>query len=142
MFEQWQMDLFDECRVARLGTVAKDGSPHLVPVCYAMVREHFVIAVDEKPKRGGRLARLQNIEQDSRVSLLIDRYEDDWERLRWVRIDGHASVRGRGDSWPEAIQALRERYPQYREMAIDALPMIVITPGRVSAWRAGAATGR
>lgn len=141
MFEPWQMELFDECRVARLATIAPDGSPHLVPVCFALVDTTFVIAVDEKPKRPGRLARLRNIERDPRVTLLVDRYDDDWRTLRWVRVDGHAAVSERGADWPEAVEALRLRYPQYREMAIQTLPMIRVVPRRVSGWRADAAKG-
>ncbi|HEY4668183.1 MAG TPA: pyridoxamine 5'-phosphate oxidase family protein, partial [Tepidiformaceae bacterium] len=76
MFEPWQRELFETSRVGRLATIARDGSPHVVPVCYAMVGDQFVIAVDEKPKRSTRLARLANIERDHRVSLLVDHYED------------------------------------------------------------------
>lgn len=136
MFEPWQRELVDGCRVARLATIARDGSPHIVPVCYALVAEQLVIAVDEKPKRSTKLARLRNIERDPRVCLLVDHYEEDWGRLRWVRIDGRAAVEERGDARPEAMAALREHYPQYREMGIEALPLIVITPERVVGWRA------
>jgi PPOX class probable F420-dependent enzyme len=135
MFEPWQVELIEECRVARLGTVARDGRPHLVPVSYALVDGRFFVSVDEKPKRSTRLARLRNIEQDRRVSLLVDRYDDDWRQLAWVRVDGEALVVERGEAWPEAVEGLRRRYEQYREMSIESLPMIVISPERVTAWR-------
>jgi PPOX class probable F420-dependent enzyme len=135
MFEPWQVELIEECRVARLGTVARDGRPHLVPVSYALVDGRFFVSVDEKPKRSTRLARLRNIEQDPRVSLLVDRYDDDWRQLAWVRVDGEALVVERGEAWPEAVEGLRRRYEQYREMSIESLPMIVISPERVTAWR-------
>lgn len=137
MFERWQMELLEECRVARLGTIASGGRPRLVPVCYAVVDGAVVMAVDEKPKRGGRLARLRDIARDPRATLLVDRYEDDWTRLAWVRIEGAAAVQERGEEHPAALEALRARYPQYGEMGLEALPLIVVTPERVVGWRWG-----
>ncbi len=141
MFEPWQRELMETSRVARLATIARDGSPHVVPVCYAMAGEQFVIAVDEKPKRSTRLARLANIERDPRVSLLVDHYDEDWQALRWIRVDGRATVEERGGERPEAIAALRARYPQYEEMRIEALPLIIVSPERVVEWRAAPETG-
>ena len=135
MFEPWHLELLEESRVARLGTIAPDGRPRLVPVCYALVGETVFIAIDEKPKRGGRLARLRDIERDPRVTLLADRYEEDWARLAWVRIEGRATVLERGDEHPVALEALRARYPQYGSMGLEALPLIVVTPERVVGWR-------
>jgi PPOX class probable F420-dependent enzyme len=137
VLEPWQIELLGECRVGRLGTIAAEGWPRLVPVCYALVDGAAVIAVDEKPKRGGRLARLRDIDRDPRVTLLVDRYDDDWARLAWVRIEGRAAVRQRGDERPDALEALRVRYAQYRSMGLEALPLIVVTPERVVGWRWG-----
>lgn len=135
MFEDWQLALLAELRVARLGTIARDGRPHLVPACYAWVDGRFAIAVDEKPKRAGQLARIRNIERDPRVTLLFDRYDDDWNQLAWLRVEGIAEVRAMGSEWPEALEALRARYPQYAGMSLDSLPVIAITPERVTGWR-------
>jgi PPOX class probable F420-dependent enzyme len=133
---EWEWALLEECRVARLGTIAKDGRPHVVPVVYAMVDEGIVIAIDEKPKATTRLARLRNIERDARVTLLFDRYDDDWAGLAWLRIDGAAEVLDRGEAHPDALSALRERYPQHRDMALEESPLIVVFPERVVSWRA------
>lgn len=135
MFEPWHAALLEECRVARLGTVAVSGRPHLVPVCYALWEGRLAIPIDEKPKRSGRLARLRNVDRDPRVALLVDRYDEDWRRLAWVRVDGDALVLERGDAWPAAIERLRERYPQYEAMTLEALPLIVVAPERVASWR-------
>jgi PPOX class probable F420-dependent enzyme len=133
--EAWEVALADECRVARLGTIAPDGRPHLVPVCYAYIDGHFAIAIDEKPKKAGTLARVRNIERDPHVTLLIDRYEDDWAKLAWVRIEGLATVLDSGKDWPAALGALRSRYPQYESMALEDLPLLRIRPERVVSWR-------
>ena len=136
MFETWQRELLQSLPVARLATIAPDGRPHLVPVCFALIAETLVIAIDDKPKRAGvELARLRNIRRDSRVSFLVDRYEADWARLAWLRIDGVARIFARGDEHPQALEALRARYPQYGAMALERLPLIEITPEKVTGWR-------
>jgi PPOX class probable F420-dependent enzyme len=136
MFTPWELELIELCRVVRLGTVARDGKPHLVPACFALLEGRIVIAIDEKPKRAGELARVRNIGRDPRVTLLFDRYDDaDWSRLAWVRVDGEARVLPRGDELPAALVALRMRYPQYRSMALEGLPLIVAEAVRVVSWR-------
>ena len=135
MFLSWQLDLLDQCRVARLGTIAASGAPHLVPVCFALVEGRIAIAIDEKPKRTLELARLANIRRDARVTLLVDRYEDDWTQLAWVRLDGEAEMMERGEMWPEALQALRERYSLYAAMELESRPVIRIEARRISGWR-------
>jgi PPOX class probable F420-dependent enzyme len=79
---------------------------------------------------------LRNIERDPRVTLLFDRYDDDWAQLAWVRIDGTAEVLERGDEYPAALAALRARYPQHEGMALEELPLIVVLPDHVVGWRA------
>jgi hypothetical protein len=46
-------------------------------------------------------------------------------------------VLDRGAAHPAALAALRGRYPQYGEMDLEALPLIVIEPQRLVAWRWG-----
>ena len=134
-FEPWQHQLLNELRVGRLATVSADGRPHLVPVCYALDGGAVVIAVDEKPKRSTDLVRVRNIQRDPRVTLLFDRYDDDWTRLAWVRVDGLARALQHGAEQPAALMALRERYPQYRSMGLEERPLIVIAPEQIHGWR-------
>src|SRR5262245_19695190 len=111
----------DECtalaraaEVGRLATAGGDGQPYIVPVTFALVGNRVVSAVDQKPKSTTSLRRLRNIDENPRVSLLWDRYDDDWSRLWWVRGDGLAQVVEPGsDSWAEAVGALRGKYRQY-----------------------------
>jgi len=135
VFTDWERELIETCRVGRLATIAFDGRPHLVPVCYALHGKRFAIAIDEKPKREGELARVRNINRDPRVALLIDRYDDDWNQLAWLRIDGLAAVFPQGRVEPGALTALRARYPQYEGMALERLPLILVSVERFSSWR-------
>jgi PPOX class probable F420-dependent enzyme len=121
-------------RVARLATVGPDGAPHLVPIVFALVDGVIYSAVDAKPKRHGRLQRLANITHEPRVSVLVDRYDDDWTALWWVRADGVARVL---PSSPTALEALAAKYPQYRA-APPPGPFIAIEVGHWSSWSASA----
>ena len=123
-------------RVAHLATAGRDGRPHVVPICFALDGETLYTAVDEKPKRTRRLKRLENIEANPRVEVLIDHYEDDWSKLWWARADGMARIVEPGASEHErAISALGARYPQYvEERPSDSV--IVISVSRWSGWRA------
>jgi PPOX class probable F420-dependent enzyme len=127
--------LLDTWPVARLATVAPDGRPHQVPIVFARVAGVLWSPVDGKPKASGALARIRNLRAEPRVSLLLDHYDDDWQRLWWIRIDGRACTVA-GDAGAEA--ALRAKYPQYREVPLYAgEPLLIrIDADRVVSWRA------
>jgi len=124
-------------RVARLATADGDGHPHVVPVCYAFDGARFYTPLDEKPKRvaGRELRRVRNIEARHEASLLVDQYDDDWSRLGYVLVHGRADVLMPEDAvHAYALVLLRERYRQYRTMALETHPVIVITPDHVVSW--------
>jgi PPOX class probable F420-dependent enzyme len=127
-----ETERFAAARVARLATVGRDGAPHLVPITFALVGDMIYSAVDAKPKRHPRLRRLANIAHEPRVSVLVDRYDEDWTALWWVRADGVARVL---TSSPAALKALTAKYPQYRS-APPAGPFVEIGVRRWSAWSA------
>lgn len=122
--------------VARLATVTPAGSPHLVPVVFAVDpgdRDVVYTAVDGKPKATRRLRRLANIDANPQVSLLVDHYADDWTRLWWVRADGTATVHGEGVAVTRGYGLLRAKYPQYESVSLDG-PVIVVTVRRWTGW--------
>jgi PPOX class probable F420-dependent enzyme len=125
--------LLAAARVGRLATVRPDGRPHVVVCCFAVEADLVWTAVDAKPKRGTRLQRLTNLRANPRASLLVDHYEEDWERLWWVRVDGTAEVLDEGDD--RALAALTAKYPQYMASP-PAGPVIALTIERVRAWSA------
>jgi PPOX class probable F420-dependent enzyme len=104
---------FSAGRVARLATVRPDGSPHLVPVVFALDGSTVVFAVDDKPKGTRELRRLANIRADPRVSVLVDHYDEDWPALWWVRAEGRARVDDAGPALDRAVALLAEKYSQY-----------------------------
>jgi PPOX class probable F420-dependent enzyme len=121
--------------VARLATLRADGTPRLVPVTFVLLDGMLWSAVDDvKPKSGRRLARLDDVDRDPRAALLVDHYEDDWDRLWWVRVDGTAEIRDAPACRP-ALDALAAKYPCYRD-APPPGPVLVLTPERWAGWTA------
>ncbi len=123
-------------RVARFASADAAGAPHVLPVCYAVLGDSAYFSIDEKPKRvaASRLKRLRNIAENPQAALVVDRYDEDWSRLGWVMLRGRAEVLTAGEEHAAAQAALRERYPQYRAMRLDALPVVAIRIRRASAW--------
>ena len=124
-------------RVAHLATSDADGHPYVVPVCYAFDGQHFYTPLDEKPKSidARKLKRVRNIEARHEASLVIDQYSNDWSQLGYILIYGRAELAEPGHPFhTQALPLLRARYMQYQAMALESLPVIVITPERISSW--------
>jgi PPOX class probable F420-dependent enzyme len=127
---------FAAAHVARLATVGSDGRPHLVPITFVVVGDTVYSAVDSKPKRTTALRRLANVRDNPRVAVLVDRYDDDWSRLWWVRADGAGRVLDPADAEAgAAIGELARRYPRYRTER-PAGPVLAIDVDRWSGWSA------
>lgn len=135
---EWALAMLRDGRVGRLATADAVGRPLVVPVCYAFDGERCYSAVDAKPKRTRRLRRLDNVEANPHVSLVVDHYDEDWARLAWVIVEGRAVVLGHGTDFGRAVDLLTAKYPQYRTMGLDrqAGAVVAITPDRLLAWRA------
>jgi PPOX class probable F420-dependent enzyme len=120
-------------RVGRLATVRPDGGPHVVVCCFALVGDRVWTAIDAKPKSGARLQRLENVRANPRASLLVDHYEEDWDALWWVRVDGAAAVVEERDE--DAFAALTAKYSQYAASPPGG-PLIALAIERVTGWSA------
>jgi PPOX class probable F420-dependent enzyme len=125
-------------RVARMATVDGQGEQTVVPICYAYDGTRFYTPIDEKPKQPGKtLKRVRNIEETGKAALVIDRYAEDWSQLGWVMVRGRTGLLHPEESGHStAVELLRERYPQYRTMALERALIIVITPTHFTRWGA------
>jgi PPOX class probable F420-dependent enzyme len=132
----WVVEALGSARVARLGTADAAGAVRMVPVCFAVVGDRVVSAVDHKPKRTGQLRRLEDARASGRATLLVDHYDDvDWTQLWWVRVRGPAVVLAAGtDDADAAVDALVARYPQYAERR-PAGDVLAITVDELRWWR-------
>jgi PPOX class probable F420-dependent enzyme len=127
----------EAARVAHLATVAGDGEPHVVPVCFVLLGDTVYSAVDHKPKRTSRLRRIANIEATGRACLLVDEYDDaDWTRLWWARLDGRARLVEDPAEVVRARSALVGKYPQYANTPPSG-PVIALDITRWTGWSAG-----
>ena len=156
----------ERARVAALATVDGEGRPHAVPVCFALSdgsdpsREgvdpsnpdadgdggtgtndgndaRIVSAIDEKPKTTRALQRVRNIETNPHVTLLVDRYREDWSRLAWVQIRGRARIVEPDASVHDAaVSALEAKYDQYADHDLGDRPVVSIRIGRTVSWGA------
>lgn len=124
-----------EARIARLATLEADGRAHLVPIAFALAGETLYSAVDEKPKRSRRLRRIENARRRPEVTVLVDRYEEDWALLWWVRLRGRARVLTGGEEATRALSLLAAKYDQYRR-APPAPPVLAIDVYEWRRWEA------
>lgn len=126
-------------RVGHLGTADASGRPLVVPICYAFDGKALFSAVDAKPKSvaPARLGRIRNIRENPKVSVVIDQYDEDWTRLRYVVVQGQAEILSAGPDFSRGVDLLVAKYPQYRAMGLsrDTGVMIKVTPARIREWR-------
>jgi PPOX class probable F420-dependent enzyme len=131
----WARALLGEARVARLGHLDEDGRPRVLPVTFAVCGPALVTALDDvKAKAPGEPARVRRLRAHPAASLLVDVYDEDWSRLRWVQVLGTVAVREAAAAGA-ALDALAAKYPAYAERRPPG-PVLELTPGRVLAWAA------
>ncbi len=121
--------------MARLATTDPGGRPHLVPIVFALDGDTLYSAVDRKPKRSRTLRRIENARARPDVTVLVDHYDEDWERLWWIRLRGRARVLDDGKERKRALALLTAKYPQYRDVPPDG-PVLAVDVTQVRTWSA------
>jgi PPOX class probable F420-dependent enzyme len=132
-------------RSAVLGTMAADGRPRLLPICFAFDAAESPLRIwtplDDKPKAVADphdLERVRDIAANPAVSLLVHAWSEDWSALGWLRLDGLAELiePDSSDSRQHggAVAALRYRYPQYASHRLEHRPIITIVIKRHRSW--------
>lgn len=147
---QAQRAFFAGERRAVLATTSPDGRARLVPVCFwlspeldARNRPIVYSPIDEKPKVSSDprdLARVRDILVLPEVTLLVDRWDEDWSKLAWLRAYGVGEMLEpqphEVEEHASAVAALGEKYPQYRDHALESRPIIKVAIERVVSWDA------
>lgn len=125
-------------RVGHLATADARAVPHLIPICFVYDGQAVYTAIDHKPKRatGYRMKRIRNMLENPQVTFLVDHYEEDWQQLSYVMIQGRAQVLESGAERQRALGLLEDKYPQYRErqLAQDTGLVIKIVPDSIRHW--------
>ena len=142
-----------ETRRAVLATTSPEGRPRLVPVCFVLAPGHDAYGrvvvytpIDEKPKASSdprALARVRDLLVRPEATLVVDRWDEDWSRLAWVRLYGNGDLLEprEVEEHAAAVRALRAKYPQYADHALDERPIIRVVVDRVVTWGAAEADG-
>jgi PPOX class probable F420-dependent enzyme len=145
-----ELQLLTATRRATLATIDDLGRPRLVPICFVVSEDRATEAavihtpLDEKPKQVDdpwRLARVHDISLRPAVSILVDRWSEDWTELAWLRVHGDAVLLEPGDRFAldertAAIEALREKYPQYVTHDLETRPLIRVVLTSATSWAA------
>ncbi len=134
---QKTLTLIKGAKVARLATVDQKSHPYVVPVVFVFHENSFFIPLDEKVKTVNprKLKRVMNIEKNPNVTLLIDKYQNDWKKLFFLMIHGKATViDGKNSKLMDKIyKLLISKYPQYQKIGIGN-SCIKINPTKVTFW--------
>ena len=123
-----------DARVARLGLLDDNDAPRVLPVTFVLHGGALFSAIDDKPKQAGEPARIRFLQRRPEAALTVDRYEDDWSTLAWVQVLGRVEILP-VTAEPEAVEALRSKYPQYRTRSPSG-PLLKLVPGRALCWSA------
>jgi PPOX class probable F420-dependent enzyme len=131
-------------KVGSIATVRPDGSPHVVPFVFVVSEtgDGLVIywCVDDKPKQSRELQRLVNVRAHPAVEIEVNRYDDDWAQLWWVRASGIAREVTSVDEQERALIALATKYAPYAAHPPSG-PVVAIQVERVAGWAARATGG-
>jgi len=121
-----------------MATVDELGNPLVLPVCFVYCGGFIYSPIDNKPKgvSPDKLKRVRNIIKNPNISLVLDKYFENWSKLYYVIITGRAIVIYSGDEYQKSLKILTEKYDQYRKMGLERLgaPVIKITPEKIISW--------
>lgn len=117
---------FQRARVCRIGSVGRDGRPHVTPFCHALDQRTVYVATD----RDGRTA--ENLRRRPRATIACDDYFEDWNRLRGVVVQARARRVARGAELDRARRLLTKKYSQYSDEDIDYV--IALRIERATSW--------
>jgi nitroimidazol reductase NimA-like FMN-containing flavoprotein (pyridoxamine 5'-phosphate oxidase superfamily) len=117
-------------RVARLATF--DGERiHIVPICPVYDGDVFYMGTH------ARTRKVRNLRRDSRATLLVDQYSEDWTRHAAVMMDGTVEVIEDGAAFAKGKALLEAKYPQYPQLfPIKEGETVILrfSPARAVTW--------
>jgi PPOX class probable F420-dependent enzyme len=137
------VETLNNSKIARLATVdPENNQPYLVPVVFVFNGYNIFIPIDDKPKKTGnsnQLKRVKNIQKNPNISFLIDTYDDDWNNLSYLMIQGKARIVVNRlkdiDTIKTAHSLLSEKYLQYKNLVGMGDSCIVIDIQKVIKWK-------
>ena len=106
-----------------LSTIHPNRGIDSVPVVFAVDGDLIGIPIDTvKPKSSTRLTRESNTAEDSRATLLVQRWDaGDWSNLWWVRVHLERELEPATEISTTLSKSLAARYPQYRDEPFESV---------------------
>jgi len=88
------LKLITNARIGHLTTASSNLQSYVTPVVFILYQNNIYVPLDDKPKTVSvkELRRVKNIEENPKVSFLVDHYEEDWRNLWFVMIIGYAML--------------------------------------------------
>jgi coenzyme F420-0:L-glutamate ligase/coenzyme F420-1:gamma-L-glutamate ligase len=121
------LELIKGARIGHLATTASNRQPYLTPVVFIAQQNGIIIPLDYKPKTIDvkELRRVKNIEENPKVSFLVDHYDENWTNLWFVMMIGHAKLVQMNGKTERKIKEMRKipdmflkKYSQYTKIGI------------------------
>jgi nitroimidazol reductase NimA-like FMN-containing flavoprotein (pyridoxamine 5'-phosphate oxidase superfamily) len=108
-FSKKEIRFLNYMRVGRLATT--DGEAiHLVPICPVFDGAVFYMATHAKTRK------VKNLRKNSKATLLIDQYSEDWLRHVAVMMTGAVDIVEKGQQFEKAKALLEAKFQQYNEL--------------------------
>ena len=128
--------LIKDSKIAYLSSISHKHQPHIVPICFVLLDHNFYSLIDDKPKsvQPLKLKRVQNIVHNPKVALIVNHYEDDWDKLWHILVNGNGSIVTNELERQAAIKSLKQKYLQYLQMDVASNPVIKISPISIVSW--------
>ena len=124
------LKLIMSARIGHLTTASSNLQPYVTPVVFIVQQNNIIVPLDDKPKTitVKDLKRVKNIEENPKVSFLVDHYEEDWTNLWFVMIIGCATLvemSERTEKLRKEFRNLRtkflKKYSQYTKLSIGSI---------------------
>ncbi|MFW9777851.1 MAG: pyridoxamine 5'-phosphate oxidase family protein [Candidatus Heimdallarchaeota archaeon] len=123
-------NFLQEQRMIRVATVAPDGSPNIAPFCFFM--HEGTVHVLTRPET----KTVKNIKNNPKVAFLIDSYDEDWSKNRFLMLKGVATLIEDSKRTEELRAARKAKYPQQADAPPDRKWTVIrINPTTVLPFR-------
>ena len=82
------LKLITSARIGHLTTATSNLQPYVTPVVFILQQNNIFVPIDDKPKTISvkELKKGKKYRRESKVSFLVDHYEEDWTNLWFVMI--------------------------------------------------------
>jgi coenzyme F420-0:L-glutamate ligase/coenzyme F420-1:gamma-L-glutamate ligase len=123
------LKLITSARIGHLTTASSNLQPYVMPVVFILQQNNIFVPLDNKPKTISvkEMKRVKNIEENPKVSFLVDHYED-WTNLWFVMIIGCATLvdmNGRTEKLRKEIRKIHtkflKKYSQSTKLSIGRI---------------------